>query len=85
MPEKHVFINESRIWKDLVREYDRAKAGVHVKDVKHDRKFHRTNVVATLCNQQVLPPKCYECSMTGDFFEGWAFQHRQSRQYASIL
>jgi transposase len=42
-----------------------------VQDIKRGRKFGRTNVVAGLCQNTVLAPKCYEHGTNSDFFEEW--------------
>jgi transposase len=69
--EDRVYVDESGVEKDYVREYGRAPMGKRVEDVKRGRKFGRLNVVAALRGGEVLSPRCFSHSMTGDFFEDW--------------
>jgi transposase len=69
--ENLVYVDESGLEKDYVREYGRAKRGVRVEDSKRGRKFQRLNVVAAVCGDAVLAPKCYSHSTTAEFFESW--------------
>jgi transposase len=70
-PSNLVYVDESGLEKDYVREYGRAKRGVRVEDSKRGRKFQRLNVVAAVCGDVVLSPKCYTHPTTGEFFEDW--------------
>jgi hypothetical protein len=64
-------VDESGLEKNYVREYGRAKRGVRVEDSKRGRKFRRLNVVAAVCGDKTLAPKCYAHSSTSEFFEDW--------------
>jgi transposase len=66
-----VYVDESGVEKCYAREYGRAPRGGRVEDAKRGRKFGRLNVVAALRGNEVLSPKCFDHSMTGDFFEDW--------------
>jgi transposase len=69
--KKRVYVDESGIEKDLIREYGYALKGQKIEDVRRGRKFRRTNIVAGLCCNKVIAPLCYTHSTTGDFFESW--------------
>ena len=64
-------MDESGVEKDHVRERGRAPRGERVEDARRGRKFGRLNVVAALSWNEVLSPKCFRHSTTGDFFEDW--------------
>lgn len=70
-PENLVYVDESGLEKDYVREYGRAKRGARLEDSKRGREIQRLNVVAAVCGNVVLSPKCYTHATTGDFFEKW--------------
>jgi transposase len=69
--EDRVYVDESGVEKDYVREHGRARRGERVGDGRRGRKFGRLNVVAALRGDEVLSPKCFGHSTTGDFFEDW--------------
>jgi hypothetical protein len=64
-------VDESGLEQDYVRGHGRARRGARVEGPKRGRKFHRLNIVAAVCGDKTLSPKCYGHSTTGDFFEGW--------------
>jgi transposase len=70
-PENRVYLDESGIEKDLIREYGRALSNERVEDTRRGRKFQRLNVVAALCVKEVISPKCYSHAANGEFFETW--------------
>ena len=45
-PENIVYVDESGLEKDYVREYGRAKRGARLEDSKRGREIQRLNVVA---------------------------------------
>jgi len=66
-----VYIDESGIEMDLVREYGYSPRGRRIEDVRRGRRFRRTNVIGAKLGGRVLAVKCYAESTTGDFFEDW--------------
>jgi hypothetical protein len=70
-PENLVYVDESGLEQDYVRERGRARRGARVQGTKRGRKFQRLNVVAAVCGKDTLCPKCYKSSMTSKLFEGW--------------
>jgi hypothetical protein len=70
-PGNLVYVDESGLEQDYVRQHARARRGERVEDSKRGRKFQRLNVVAAVCGEATLSPKCYARSTTGKFFEDW--------------
>ena len=68
---KRVYVDESGVDTDLVREHGRSPKRQKVEGVKRGRKFERTNVIAGLCNNEVIAPHCYNNTTTGESFETW--------------
>jgi transposase len=68
---KRVYIDESGIRKDLVREYGYSQRGSKIEDVKRGRKFRRLNVIGAKLEGEVFAVKCYAQNANGVFFEDW--------------
>lgn len=68
---KRVYIDESGIERDLVREYGYSLRGNRIEDARRGRRFGRTNVIGAKLGNKVLAVKCYAESTTGAFFENW--------------
>jgi len=73
-----VYVDQTGIHKELVREYARALRGVKVHSCKMGRipKKHKVNVVSarmkdTQGNVVHIAPLCYRHTMNGDFFVDW--------------
>ena len=71
---KRVYIDESGIERDLIREYGYSLRGRRIEGLKRGRRFRRTNVIGAKLGSKVLAVKCYTGSTTGIFFENW-FEH----------
>lgn len=72
IPEETLaYIDECGINKQLIREYGRASRGVKIEDVKHGKKFQRTNVVAAKIGDKVVASHCYSENTTSAFFVEW--------------
>ena len=66
-----VFVDESGLNRYYRRLYARAKRGVRVHDVKHGKKYKRTNIIGAKWGDKHIAMQCYQHSTTAVFFEDW--------------
>jgi transposase len=55
----------------MVRSYGRSLRGKRVFSKQSGQRFKRLNIVAGLCNGEVIAPMYYDCSTTSALFESW--------------
>lgn len=87
MPDSLIYVDETGIDKCLYREYARAPRGQKVKAKISGRKYHRTNIVAGICQGKWIAPMEYTGTTDSMLFETWFVNCllKEARQGSTIV